>query len=80
MAGPNRVLHILVDPRKSDRDLMGSIGHELQHAVEVLGNRHVRSSSAMILFYKEMCDPCGLRFETVAAIGAGNAVRAELQK
>src|SRR5262245_38104949 len=28
--GANRVLWIVVDPRKEDRDLMGSIGHELQ--------------------------------------------------
>jgi hypothetical protein len=79
MAGPNRVLRILVDPRKSDRDLMGSIGHELQHAVEVLGNPTIRDNRAMVLFYKQMCDGCGLRFETDAAIRAGDAVRGELQ-
>ena len=76
--GPNRMLRILVDPRKSDQELMGSIGHELQHVVEVLSHRNVRSYSAMILLYKEICDACGLRFETDAAIGAGNTVRAEL--
>jgi hypothetical protein len=78
MAGPNRVLRILVDPRKSDRDLMGSIGHELQHAVEVLTNRMVTDNGAMVLLFKEMCDGCGLRFETDAAIRAGSAVRGEL--
>ena len=80
IAGPNRVLRILVDPRKEDRDLMGSIGHELQHAVEVLSNRFVRTYSAMILLYKEICDACGRRSETNAAIRAGNAVRAELKE
>ena len=79
IAGPNRVLRILVDPRKSDRDLMGSIGHELQHAVEVLSHRSIRNSSAMILLYKEMCHACGFRFETDAAIRAGTAVRDELR-
>jgi hypothetical protein len=79
IAGPNRVLRILVDPRKSDRDLMGSIGHELQHAVEVLSHRSVRSYSAMILLFKEMCDGCGRRFETDAALRAGVAVRSELR-
>jgi hypothetical protein len=58
---------------------MGSIGHELQHAVEVLSHHSVTSYSAMILLYKEMCNACGSRFETDAAIGAGNAVRAELR-
>ena len=80
IAGPNRVLRILVDPRKADRDLMGSIGHELQHAVEVLSNVSLRNYSAMQLFYKRRCHECGGLFETDAAVRAGNAVRRELQK
>jgi len=76
--GENRVLRILVDPRKSDPDLMGSIGHELQHAMEVLSHHSVRSYSAMILLFKKACDGCGRRFETDAAIAAGVAVRREL--
>jgi hypothetical protein len=78
--GPHRVLRILVDPRTADRDLVPYIGHELQHAVEVLSNRNVRSSAAMIQLYIRICDDCGRRFETDAAIAAGNAVGAELQK
>jgi hypothetical protein len=78
--GGNRLLRILVDPRKSDRDLMGSIGHELQHAVEVLDNRTVRSFAAMYQLYNERCHLCGGRFETYAATRAGNAVREELHK
>src|SRR5262245_3322239 len=35
-AGPNRILRIQLNTRKADWDLMGSIGHELRHAVEVL--------------------------------------------
>ena len=78
--GPNRVLRILVDPRKVDRDLMGSIGHELQHAVEVLSHLSIRSGSAMTLLYNKEGDKSGRRFETDAAIRAGNAVRAELRE
>jgi hypothetical protein len=37
-AGPNRILRIQVDTRKAGWDLMGSIGHGLRHAVEVLGD------------------------------------------
>ena len=80
IAGPNRVLRTLVDPRKSDNELMGSIGHELQHAVEVLSNPNVRSGSAMTLLYLNGVGLHGDRFETDAAIEAGDAVRAELQK
>ena len=78
IAGSNRVLRIIVDERTSDRDLMATIGHELQHAFEVLGDPSIRSSSEMVLRLKEMCNACGLRFETDAAIRAGNAVRDEL--
>jgi len=80
MAGPNRVLRILVDPSKPDRDLMASIGHELQHAVEVLSNRAVRSYAAMYLLYETTCHKCRSRFETDRAIRAGDAVRRELRK
>jgi hypothetical protein len=80
IAGSNRMLRILVDPRMSDDDLRGFVGHELQHALEVLSNRGVRSSDAMYLFYKTTCYECGSRFETDAAIRAGNAVRDELRE
>ena len=80
MMGPNRLIRILVDPRAADRDLMASIGHELQHAVEVLSYPSVRSSSQMILLYKRICDVCGRSFETNAAVRAGDAVRAELHE
>jgi hypothetical protein len=79
MAGPNRVLRILVDPSKADRDLMASIGHELQHAVEVLSNRAIRNSAAMYLLYETKCFKCRSRFETDRAIRAGDAVRRELR-
>ena len=79
MMGPNRVLRILVDPRKTDREFVGSVGHELQHAVEVFSNPTVRTRSAMVLlFHKPGTEFTGL-FETDAAILAGLAVRGELQ-
>ena len=36
-AGGHRFLFVKVDMEKADHALMASIGHELQHAVEVLG-------------------------------------------
>jgi hypothetical protein len=55
IAGPRRLLWIVVDPRNSDRDLMESTGHELQHAVEVLSDRSVRSNVAMMMLYRQRC-------------------------
>jgi len=76
--GSNRVLWVRIDPRKMDRDLMGSIGHELQHALEVLSHSTIRSGSAMILLYNKDGSREGGHFETDAAIKMGRTVRAEL--
>lgn len=51
-AGANRILRVKVDTRKkAPADLMSSIGHELQHAVEVLSVPTVTNNAAMFLFY-----------------------------
>src|SRR5262245_4178733 len=76
-AGSHRVLRILIDNRQTDREAMGSIGHELQHAVEVLSDPTVRTPSQMYLLYRRLCPQCGLLFETEAAVRAGDAVRGE---
>jgi hypothetical protein len=81
VAGPNRILRIQLDTRKAEWDLMASIGHELRHAVEVLGNPRVTNNAAMYHFYSSR----GWRgtkssFETEAAVEAGNAVRSEVRK
>ena len=80
-AGPNRILWVKVDTRKADWDIMGSIGHELRHAVEVLEDPTVTSNAAMYFFYSRR----GRRgttssFETEAAVQAGHAVRTEVRR
>jgi len=81
MAGANRNLWVKVDTGAADEDLMGSIGHELQHAIEVLSDRTVTSGAAMYFFYlkKGSRSQTGT-FETRAAVEAGEAVRAEVRK
>ncbi len=80
-AGPNRVLHVKVDTRKADWDLMGSIGHELRHAVEVLGAPTVTSNAAMYFFYSRISRRgTASAFETAAAVEAGHAVRSEVRR
>jgi hypothetical protein len=81
MAGAHRNLWVKVDTGAADVDLMGSIGHELQHAIEVLSDRTVTSSFALYFFFLKM----GSRsqsgtFETRAAVEAGEAVRAEVRR
>jgi hypothetical protein len=80
VAGPHRILRILVDPRRDKKDcgLMASIGHELWHAIEVLREPKVRDfSAAFWLFEREGPSAWG-RFETPAAIRTGIAVLAEV--
>ena len=81
MAGANRTLWVKVDTGAADVDLMGSIGHELQHAIEVLSDRTVTSGFALYFFYlkKGSYSQTGA-FETRAAVEAGEAVRAEVRR
>ena len=82
MAGPNRLLRVVVDTEKADWDLMGSVGHELSHAVEVLSNPAVTSDVALVFFYRRGSGGgvFGDRFETKAALRAGDMIRAEAQR
>jgi hypothetical protein len=88
-AGRNRVLRIRIPPGKRDADAAGSIGHELQHAVEVLSDRRVKTTNDMFaLFQRIGLDPPASwlqkrtngRFETAAAQVAGQQVRDELAR
>ena len=80
-AGSNRFMFVKVDTRKADWDLMGSIGHELRHTIEVIGNPSVTSSTAMYFFYEQL-GTHGITgaHETQAATDAGNTVRSEVRK
>ena len=78
-SGANRILLVKVDTRKADWDLMGSIGHELRHTLEVLGERTVTNQAAMYFFYSRVGQNGGKAFETAAAVEAGEAVRAEVR-
>jgi hypothetical protein len=80
-AANRRIVTVRVDVRKADHDLMGSIGHELRHVVEVLGDPTVTSRAALFFFYKRE-GYTGLTgtFETKAAVEAGDAVRSEVRK
>ena len=80
-AGDYRILRILIDLRRKPRELMGSIGHELRHAIEVLENRKLVDDSTVYLFYAAggSGGSNGQPFETSAAIEAGFAVRNEIE-
>jgi len=78
-SGSYRYLRIVVDRKRldSDRRLAGVIGHELQHAIEVLGDPSVTDGDRMFFFYKKYAPTGWSSFETPAAIDAGLAVEDE---
>jgi hypothetical protein len=77
VAGPHRVLRIRIDRREvTGCHVAGSIGHELQHAVEVLSDARIRSGAGVFDYF----DRKGAKgsFETAAATQAGAAVDREV--
>jgi hypothetical protein len=78
VVGPNRLLRILVDLRKAPGcELVEAIGHELQHAVEVLHERRIRSDLQIHNFFDMLGRTRSERFETDKAMEAGLAVSRE---
>jgi hypothetical protein len=79
VSGPHRLLRIHVDPRRSGGSLIESLGHELQHAVEVLGTS-VRNDAGMFFLFEQQAGAyrVGGRFETPAALRSGKAVGEEV--
>jgi hypothetical protein len=80
-SGGNRFMGIVVDRKRIDSDwkLLGSIGHELQHAIEALSDRFVTNSLKMYFFFRRYAPTERTRFETLDATNAGAAVERELR-
>ena len=80
--GPNRFLRVAIDRRKgdSDVDVMASMGHELQHAVEALSESGVVDGVGLYNFFTRFAPTRDDRFETNTAVHAGGDIRNELQR
>ena len=77
----SRCLWIVVKRDRLAIDLVGVLGHELQHAIEVLENPDVRSSDDIErLFRRQRPANDGQILETDAALAAGERVVSELAK
>jgi hypothetical protein len=80
-SGAYRYMRVIVDTRKADWDLMGSIGHELRHTIEVIGAPRVRDNVSKHFFYEQIgTRGTATARETQVAVDAGNTVRAEVRR
>jgi hypothetical protein len=79
-AGPVRFIYITVDTRKAvGCELMASLGHEQQHALEVLMNPKIIDNHTVANFYmRRGATGDDIRFETEAAVRTGLLVEKEL--
>jgi len=77
-AGDFRLLRILVDDVRTISTLIATIGHELQHAIELLTEPSVRTMTAAYNYYLREAPTGRDVFETTAAISAGLAVANDL--
>lgn len=80
VSGPHRVLNIIVDVRRDDLGLAAAIGHELQHAVEVLSDTRIRTDVDIFAFYTLHGLEMRGVMETRAAVALGDAVRDEVRR
>ena len=51
VAGPSRILRVLVNVRRERRELIAAIGHELHHAADVLANPAVTTTELMFFHF-----------------------------
>ena len=78
VAGPSRLLRIVVNLRKAPGcEAVEMIGHELQHAIELLRNPGIRSDIQAFNFFYNVGRTSARRFETEAAMQAGIAIATE---
>ena len=77
-SGGFRILRVLINLATDVLELMATIGHELQHALEILGEPKVKTAEQAYLFYSREAATSRDVFETRAAIQAGYDVRDEI--
>jgi hypothetical protein len=81
LAGPNRLLRVKIDVRRSDGELIALLGHELQHAIEILSNPGLRNNAEVLTFYQQAgIFGGGNAVETQAALAVQQKIRVEVRE
>ena len=81
VAGPSRILRVLVKFPRERRELIAAIGHELHHAADVLANPAVTTTERMFFHFLNERQSMSImgRFETIEAVRAGMQIEDELR-
>ena len=81
VAGPSRILRVLVNVRRERRELIAAIGQELHHAADVLANPAVTTTERMFFHFFNERQSMSItgRFETIEAVRAGMQIEYELR-
>ena len=80
VAGPHRIIRVILDTRRERDELLAALGHELRHAIEVLARPQIRTMSAVMFFYQHEGFAFEGRFETQAALDTEAAVLEDLKR
>ena len=75
-----RLVRVSLSHRLTHHELLGLLGHELHHAMEIADHPDIRDEQALRRFYQAHGEPgCGLgTYESEGARSAGRKVRAEI--
>ena len=79
LAGPHRILRVLISTRRDRQGLIGAIGHELHHALEVLHDLDITTPQEMFFHFFGASTSTRNRFETKEAIDAGVRIEYEVR-
>jgi hypothetical protein len=78
VAASSRILRVRIQKTQLQDKLVVSLGHELQHAIEVLGEPWVTTAAEMRFLFREIGVQYGGMFETREAIRVADAIHLEL--
>lgn len=79
-SGPIRYLLVSIDTNHAPEEMVGMLGHELQHAVEIAEARSVRDEAGLVALYRRIGLHKGAtnRFETHLAQEIGRQARKDI--
>ena len=78
LAGPYRLLNVKLGMGRPELETIATLGHELQHAIEVLNDPLVRDDFSISVFFRRLAPTDSHQFETPAALQAGLDIYDEL--